>query len=248
MQAEVNRLTNLLRQQEADHLSLNGEKSRLEAQMIILLEENNGLRERLGRAGVGNVERLKEENRRLKEELERMAERRERERGDDDRDHEVEELHGEIERLNGWISEREKSYMEMVGEVEELRKNIAESDVLESQKQIDEMGEEIERWKNEVEEREGEIERLNEEVRELRSRLESEEEEKVMTARNELTSTKNTVSIHAITTDRQSHDGVTMVSSRIDCGSQVSPIEPSQEPEWREKESLWGRQQLKMEE
>jgi hypothetical protein len=38
MEVEINRLNNLVRKQEADYLSINGEKARLESQMLILLE------------------------------------------------------------------------------------------------------------------------------------------------------------------------------------------------------------------
>jgi hypothetical protein len=46
MEAELVRLRNVIKQNEMDYASINGDKARLESQMLILLQENNELRSR----------------------------------------------------------------------------------------------------------------------------------------------------------------------------------------------------------
>lgn len=61
MEAELIRLRNLVKQNEMDYASINGDKARLESQMLILLQENNELRSRSSISKSNfDFERLKE--------------------------------------------------------------------------------------------------------------------------------------------------------------------------------------------
>lgn len=78
-------------------------------------------------------------------------------------DEHLEELYREIDRLNLFIYEREGSYMQMMGEVEELRRNV-EMEGVGREEEIGRVNEEMERVRKELAEREGEIAELKEEI------------------------------------------------------------------------------------